>query len=155
LSAPKITDRLYASQVDFKTDTPGVYRRGSTYRVLTRPDGGRKVMHRFDTYEEAVAFKRTTPSRAPNGTRYSFVPKETGRLRRRYMDALRRDPCAYCGFLSGVVDHIVPVAGGGPDHWANYTAACSECNGRKSAKRLLIFLAYENGCWEQHAPRRQ
>lgn len=139
MSAPKISDRLYVSQVDARTDTPGVYKRGETYRVLTRPDGKRKVMRRFATYEEAVAFKGGTPSRAREGHGSSDPFWER---------VLRRDPCAYCGGVSQAIDHIVPVASDGPNGWHNYTASCTACNRRKSNKPLLIFLAHENGCWE-------
>lgn len=137
MSAQKVTERTWASQVDVKTDTPGVYRRNGRYRVLTRPDGKRKVMHCFDTYEEAVAFKEGLPTREP--------------LLERYFGAMRQDPCAYCGAPAEVIDHIVPVASGGPNDWANYTAACSACNARKGKKPLLVFLAREFGCWEWRA----
>jgi len=139
LSAQKISDRLYLSQVDVKTPTPGVYKRGTSYRVLTRPDGKRKVMHRFSTYEEAVAFKATTPS---------YQRRGVGSVKSADVAHLRRDPCSYCGGESEAIDHIEPRAGGGTNHWSNLTAACDSCNGSKSDKPLLIFLAHRNGCWE-------
>jgi hypothetical protein len=94
-------------------------------------------MRYFDTYEEAMAFKQGLPSRMP----YDYVSGL-------YVRMLRCDPCAYCDAPSEVIDHVVPVASGGPNDWANYTGACAACNARKSAKPLLIFLAHENGCWE-------
>jgi 5-methylcytosine-specific restriction endonuclease McrA len=152
LSAPKVSDRLYLSQIDVKTPTPSVYKRGTTYRVLTRPDGKRKVMRRFASYEEAVAYKATVvPVRSVSSRHASprtFIPRMSPRVIGRYMASVRRDPCAYCGESSDHIDHIEPVAGDGPNDWANYTAACRRCNLRKSAKPLLVFLARENGCWE-------
>lgn len=53
---------------------------------------------------------------------------------------LRRDPCVYCGRPSEQLDHIVPRAQGGEDHWANLAAVCATCNQRKSARTLLNFL---------------
>lgn len=64
-----------------------------------------------------------------------------------WVSILRRDPCAYCGALSGSVDHIVPqdplVATplGGKHGWLNYAGACQPCNGRKRSASLLRFLA--------------
>jgi 5-methylcytosine-specific restriction endonuclease McrA len=55
-----------------------------------------------------------------------------------YKDALRWDPCAYCGRIAPVgeyggqeIDHIHSLFRGGPDHWSNFTAACSFCNAFK------------------------
>lgn len=57
---------------------------------------------------------------------------------------IRRDPCAYCGGPAAHLDHIVPRASGGPNHWANYTAACATCNASKSNKSLLMFLGWRS-----------
>jgi len=57
-----------------------------------------------------------------------------------YLRALQSDPCAYCGAPAGTIDHIVPVASGGPDHWENYTSSCKPCNSSKHARPLLSFL---------------
>jgi hypothetical protein len=59
-----------------------------------------------------------------------------------YCRALAHDICAYCGGRAEVKDHIVPRSGGGPNHWENYTAACSMCNGRKGQRSLLAFLGW-------------
>ena len=160
MSARKVSDRLYASQVDFRTATPSVYRRGSSYRVLTRPDGKRKVMRRFDTYAEAVAFKdaveRSWPKRAPETPR---TPRTSRWIRSMARDAgrlvaqLRVDPCCYCGAPAEVIDHIVPIVAGGPNTWENLTSACAGCNSRKRSKSLLLFLAHEHGCWEWRSAR--
>ena len=58
-----------------------------------------------------------------------------------YRSILAGDPCCYCGQPSEQVDHIDPLANGGPEAWDNLTAACASCNGRKSARDLLTFLA--------------
>lgn len=140
MSAPKVSARVYVSQVDVKTPTPGVYRKGTSYRVLTRPDGKRKVMRRFETYEEAVAFKATTRSYKRRGGKSAVKRKDVVHL--------KHDPCVYCGAPSEVIDHIVPKIRGGSHHWSNLTASCEACNGRKSSLPLLLFLARLNGCWE-------
>ena len=46
--------------------------------------------------------------------------------------------CAYCKRSKGqlVIDHIVPVAGGGTCNLENLCLACAECNGMKSDTRL-------------------
>lgn len=51
--------------------------------------------------------------------------------------------CAYCGLQMGVkgfhVDHVIPVAAGGPDHLANFFPACRHCNLLKSDSTLDQF----------------
>ena len=130
---------------DKRTETPGVYRRkqrnGEVYfRVLTRPDGKTKVMHRFETYEDAVRFKAGTPSKKMTGLHAG--------LRNRLVAYLRRDPCAYCGGEADTLDHIVPRSAGGTNHWANLTSACGSCNTRKHDRSLLMFMAHKNGHWQ-------
>ncbi len=51
---------------------------------------------------------------------------------------LLRDPCTYCGDPATEIDHIVP---GGGNEWDNFAPACRTCNGSKSDKRLVLFLA--------------
>lgn len=59
-----------------------------------------------------------------------------------YMRVLAHDPCSYCGHLAErmEIDHIVPISRGGDGSASNLTAACRDCNNRKSAKSLLTFL---------------
>lgn len=64
--------------------------------------------------------------------------------------ALTGGRCAYCdaeitsdssdGNANFVIEHIVPKACGGPDHFANYVPACSKCNAQKSAGHVLEFI---------------
>lgn len=42
---------------------------------------------------------------------------------------------------SFVVDHIVPKNAGGPDHLANFIPSCAKCNGEKSDKPFIEFVA--------------
>lgn len=153
MSKQKRTYPTYQCELDHRTETPGVYRRGRLYRVTTRPNGKRKVMHSFATYEEAVAFKATLPKRTPRPPKppRSSQPARPVRARRssavNFLDVLRIDPCAYCGGAGGVIDHIYPRALGGSDEWTNLTAACAQCNNQKKAKLLLTYLAHRNGCW--------
>lgn len=134
---------------DQRTDTPGVYKRrkangGFYFRVLTRPDGKRKVMHRFETYDAAVAFKAHQPSK-----KNPRKPRRLRNLKTTYRNGgvayLTADPCAYCDKPGREVDHIVPVAEGGTNDWTNLTASCWRCNSEKRTKSLLHFLLQKKG----------
>jgi hypothetical protein len=57
-----------------------------------------------------------------------------------YIEALRHDPCAYCGIGHGVIDHIEAKTQGGVDGWENLTGACDHCNSSKHALSLLFYL---------------
>lgn len=59
-----------------------------------------------------------------------------------YRDALRRDPCAYCGDRSAHLDHVVPRAKGGTNDWTNLAPACASCNQLKGSASLLAFLSF-------------
>jgi 5-methylcytosine-specific restriction endonuclease McrA len=51
--------------------------------------------------------------------------------------------CAYCG-VSGVplqIEHIIPKARGGSNRFSNLTLACEDCNQRKGALPVEVFLA--------------
>jgi hypothetical protein len=58
----------------------------------------------------------------------------------RYKQALRRDPCAYCGGDAVTLDHLEPISRGGGSSWDNLTATCNACNAGKHALSLLAFL---------------
>lgn len=60
---------------------------------------------------------------------------------REYVPILRGDPCSYCGGAAGEVDHIDAAVTSLDGSWENLTAACRNCNARKSDKPLLLFLA--------------
>ena len=50
--------------------------------------------------------------------------------------------CVYCDHAdSQVIDHVVPVNGGGSEHWHNLVPACESCNLGKSDKGLLAWAA--------------
>jgi 5-methylcytosine-specific restriction endonuclease McrA len=59
---------------------------------------------------------------------FRVTPKEMGRLY-----AL---PCAYCGFPSKHVDHVIPVSRGGTHGIGNLTGACASCNLSKGSKLI-------------------
>lgn len=145
MSNPKDSRGRYRSSTDQRTPTPGVYRRVSSagrvyYRVQTRPDGDRKVMHTFSDYEEACAFKAANaPNRKGPKRRARLVPTTR-------MAFLLYDPCSYCGEGADTFDHIVPTADGGEHHWTNLAPACRSCNSQKNTRSLLHFmLARSNG----------
>jgi hypothetical protein len=43
-------------------------------------------------------------------------------------------------------DHVEPSSKGGANHLDNLVLACDECNVKKKARPLLIFLALRAGC---------
>lgn len=53
-----------------------------------------------------------------------------------YRQAIKDDPCAYCGASGEVDDHVHPLSRGGTDHWWNLARACWPCNSSKGAKLL-------------------
>lgn len=59
---------------------------------------------------------------------------------REYIVLLLRDPCVYCGGAGGTIDHIVPVAAGGTNHWTNLASACMSCNSKKHDLPLIVAL---------------
>lgn len=66
---------------------------------------------------------------------------------RKLRDQVLRDAgwqCEYCGAPATEVDHVVPVAKGGVDSLDNLVASCRQCNNKKSAKPLTVFLAAQN-----------
>lgn len=58
--------------------------------------------------------------------------------------------CAYCGAAFGPsvvpeVDHVIPLAKGGPHEWANLAPACRECNRAKSDTDITAWLTSLTG----------
>lgn len=53
-----------------------------------------------------------------------------------YRNAIHRDPCCFCRRRTAEmhVDHYVPLAKGGTDHWWNLVRACADCNLSKKAR---------------------
>lgn len=60
------------------------------------------------------------------------------------VDALRNDPCSYCGGEGGHIDHIVPIKNGGQHCAGNITSACKSCNSAKGAKSVVEFLLWRS-----------
>ncbi len=59
---------------------------------------------------------------------------------REYVLLRDQGTCHYCGGAAGHVDHVVPLARGGPTHESNLVAACANCNLRKGARyRPSVF----------------
>ena len=73
-----------------------------------------------------------------------------------YKESLRRDPCAYCGGKSEVLDHLTPKASGGLDGSVNLVGACWFCNSSKGGRSLLSYLAFlfRRAFWESIAAER-
>ncbi|MEU8213993.1 HNH endonuclease [Micromonospora sp. NPDC049044] len=53
-----------------------------------------------------------------------------------YRKAIKNDPCYYCGERKDEMhmDHYMPLAKGGTDHWWNLVRACANCNLSKGDK---------------------
>lgn len=57
-----------------------------------------------------------------------------------YIAIILKDPCVYCGNQADTIDHIVPFARGGSNHWTNLAPACRSCNCKKKAVSMLQFF---------------
>ena len=82
-------------------------------------------------------------------------PGETS-ASRVYRDAIRQDPCCYCGGPGGTIDHITPRSAGGLVAYDNETGACAACNQAKQSQPLLRFLVVrerERRQAERYRPR--
>lgn len=107
----------------------------------------RAWMEREEVRLRTNAYNRKRRAEGKVNTKWSpRTPEqnERRRLTRRRLNSesayLLSDPCAYCGSHADTIDHIVPVAGGGPHDLENYTAACRSCNSAKKDRPLLMFL---------------
>ena len=47
--------------------------------------------------------------------------------------------CWMCGEKAGVLEHVIPIARGGPHMLANLRPACGVCNGKKGVKSWRLF----------------
>lgn len=76
----------------------------------------------------------------PAGRDADLVTVTSGKVSKRLRyEVLRRDnhTCRYCGGVPPdvrlTVDHVIPIALGGPDDPSNLVAACADCNSGKSS----------------------
>jgi 5-methylcytosine-specific restriction endonuclease McrA len=76
----------------------------------------------------------------------------TARLLRRLFTAAKS--CVYCGrgmkWKDKTLDHIIPIAKGGPHSAANIVVCCRSCNSSKGAKNLETWLSELD---EGHVPK--
>jgi 5-methylcytosine-specific restriction endonuclease McrA len=128
----------------------------------TRPDGwlAPSLQHRVETISTWVErFRRFAPvsaisqelvrfdMQAMQNPEISGVEYQQGELagyeiREALLEKWSR-ACAYCG-VAGVplqVEHIHPKARGGSNRFSNLTLACEDCNQRKGALPVEVFLA--------------
>jgi len=55
------------------------------------------------------------------------------------------DRCIYCGADEKlIVEHMIPLSRGGPDHPDNAVMVCAGCNSSKGDRRLYEFYGLEN-----------
>lgn len=69
----------------------------------------------------------------------------------RYKEAMKADPCAYCGAPSVALDHIQARQRGGSNRWWNRAGICTRCNTIKGVRSVLGMLAYGGWLREQWA----
>jgi len=56
--------------------------------------------------------------------------------------------CTYCGNIENLsIDHIIPLANGGPHCEENLVVACKSCNSSKGAKSLVVWML-DGGWWQ-------
>lgn len=130
-------DRLARSQRD------RIYR-STNADAIKRRRAAAYAANRDKAKARAAKWRHENPARKRELGRRDHLRRLIGRSRDAdelaYIATLRTDPCAYCGSGRGEIDHIVPVAAGGPSATDNLTAACRTCNASKSATPLLLFL---------------
>ncbi|MFB8057104.1 HNH endonuclease [Kitasatospora purpeofusca] len=49
--------------------------------------------------------------------------------------------CVYCGARSEVMDHAIPLARGGLDHFSNLVPACTACNESKNDRLFPSWIS--------------
>ena len=74
------------------------------------------------------------PSRDPFWPPAAATVKRASRILRAMVLLRDKGTCRYCGRPATHVDHVVPVARGGPTHESNLVAACERCNLEKGSR---------------------
>jgi hypothetical protein len=74
-----------------------------------------------------------------------LTPEDRG-ISRSYRQAIRNDPCFYCGAPGAETDHFFPLVLGGTDIWFNLVRACVFCNRSKKASCGTAFML-RTGWW--------
>ena len=69
---------------------------------------------------------------------FSGIPRHEVRFSRRNVFVRDGHRCQYCGIIQSArelnVDHVVPLAHGGPSTWENVVCCCVPCNRRKGSR---------------------
>lgn len=108
------------------------------------PEQASEAAHRVYLAKRAVYIKRAMEYKRahPDLARADARRRSVGRNRAAfdYAQTLLLDLCSYCGGPGGVVDHIVPLSGGGENSADNLTAACVSCNSAKRSSSLIRFM---------------
>lgn len=101
--------------------------------------------------DKMAAYKRTYVERHPERRQETRLRDRLRRLEIlkpneeviEYLKLVKNDPCCYCGQRKDrmTMDHIVPIVAGGKHEVGNLIRACRNCNSRKHAKPLFVFLA--------------
>ncbi|MEV3856092.1 HNH endonuclease signature motif containing protein [Streptomyces sp. NPDC050095] len=88
---------------------------------------------------------RRATSRRPTPARLFALACRRRRRRpepyRRADVLVRWGGCCYCDGPAEELDHVVPLAHGGPDIASNVVASCRDCNARKYTKTLADWAS--------------
>lgn len=64
-----------------------------------------------------------------------------GRVTKQDLKALLRNPCIYCGAKAEQIDHVIPLARGGPHSVGNLAPSCRFCNQSKKDHLVIEWKA--------------
>jgi 5-methylcytosine-specific restriction endonuclease McrA len=119
-------------------------RRGKNLERLRAVARAYAQSHKAEAHARSLRWRRANREHVNRYSNLSAKRRHIARVREAdlYLQALMADPCSYCGGPGGHIDHIVPVARGGPNEITNLAAICARCNSRKRTRSLLEFLVY-------------
>lgn len=83
-------------------------------------------------------------SRPASATRIKLITPANS-FGEHYREAVRLDPCCWCGGPGGTIEHIVPRSKRGPNKHTNLAGACACCNNARAANSLLHWLLKRTG----------
>lgn len=130
-------------------------RRKAAYKALAEPElrlRGERAAARYEaTREQALARAKAWRDANPHKVSANYARRRlrisAATIQQFTLDELRQriavfgGRCAYCGGPHEHMDHVKPIAKGGPHCLANLRPACAKCNQKKSAKSHQHWLA--------------
>lgn len=73
------------------------------------------------------------------------IVREKRRVTFMEIQALKKDPCFWCGGPGGTVDHVIPIARGGRHAIGNLVGCCEPCNNAKGDMLPIEFKILGRG----------